>query len=68
MNLLKNEERISATDGIEYDIALGFYRNLEHKKDYIQSSATYNGKKVYVIFYDWRQDPLRRLADYFFSL
>ncbi|GAF96059.1 unnamed protein product, partial [marine sediment metagenome] len=64
---LKNEERISVTNAIESDIALEFYRNLEHKDNYKQSSVEYNGKKVYIIFYDWRQNPLRRLADYFYS-
>ena len=64
---LENELRISETDSIESEIALEFYRNLEHKDDYIQSVAEYNGKKVYIIFYDWRQNPLRHLANYFYK-
>jgi len=58
----KNEDRISATDAIESDIFLDFYKNLEHKDNYIQSIVGYREKKVYIIFYDWRQNPLRRLA------
>ena len=65
---LRNEERISATDAIEFDVFRDFYRNLEHKEKHIQSYAEYNGKKVCIVFYDWRQNPLQRLADYFFKM
>lgn len=63
----ENEERISATDAIEFDIFRDFYRNLEHKDNHIQSFAIYNGKKVWIVFYDWLQNPLRRLADYLYK-
>jgi len=63
----KNEERISVTDAIEFDIFMDFYKNLEHKSNYIQSIVGYNGKSVCIVFYDWRQNPLRRLADYFYK-
>ena len=61
---LKNKERISATNSIETDIFLDFYRNLEHKDKYIQSIVEYKGKKFYIRFYDWGRNPLRSLADY----
>ena len=64
---LKNEERISATDFIENEIALEFYRNLNHKDNYMWSRAKYNGKSIHIRFYDWRQNPLRKLADYFYK-
>ena len=54
-------------NAIESDITLEFYRNLEHKKNYMQSIVEYNGKKVCIVFYDWRQNSLRRLASYFYS-
>ena len=63
---LRNEERISATDCIEFDIFLDFYSNMEHKEDYIQSVIEYKGKKVYIRFYDWKQEPLHCLADYIY--
>lgn len=28
----------------------------------------YMKKKVYIVFYDWRQNPLRKLADYFYKI
>ena len=75
---LRNEERIIITDSIESDISMEFYRNLEYKKHddcysniypdgYMQSVVEHNGRGVYIIFYDWRQNPLRRLADYFYK-
>ena len=64
---LRNEERIIITDSIELDIFLDFYRNLEHKEKYSESIAEYNGNRAYIRFYDWRQNPLRKLADYFYK-
>jgi len=68
MGYIKNERRISETEAIEFNIFWNFCRNIEHKGNYIQSFAEYNGKKVYIIFYDWRQNPLWRLADYFYKM
>jgi len=65
--LFENEMRISATDSIELDIFMDFYKNLETKENYIQSVVEYKGKKVYIRFYDWRGNPLRHLADYFYK-
>lgn len=65
---LKNEERISTTDAIEFEIFGNFYRNLVHRKDFIQSVVRYKGKKVTIVFYDWRGNPLHKLADYFYKI
>ena len=62
----EEERRKIEVRGIEFDIFLDFYSNMEHKEDYIQSVIEYKGKKVYIRFYDWKQEPLRCLADYIY--
>ena len=64
---LKNEERISTTNAIEFDITFEFYRNLKHRDNFMQSIVKYRGKNVYIIFYHWEQNPIRKLADYFYK-
>ena len=63
----KEQDRRSAVDGIEFDIFLDFYSNMEHKEKYIQSYVDYEGERTYIAFYDWRQKPLRCLADYIYK-
>jgi len=63
---LRNRARKNAVECIESNITLEFYRNLEHREDYIQSIVEHRGKKVYIRFYDWRQEPLRCLANYIY--
>jgi len=63
---LRNEERKSATNSIKFDIFLDFYSNMEHKEKYIQSYVDYKGKRTYIVFYDWKQEPLNQLANYIY--
>ena len=63
----KEERRRILVRGIESDIELDFYGNVEHKEKYIQSHVDYGGKRTYIAFYDWKQEPLHCLADYIYK-
>jgi hypothetical protein len=65
---LKNEERISATNSVEFDIFRSFYQNVIHEKNFLQSVVKYKGKKIVIVFSDWRDNPLHKLADYFYKI
>ena len=62
----EEEKRKIAVNGIELEILLDFYRNLEHQEKYMQSYIDYEGIRTYIVFYDWKQEPLRCLADYIY--
>ena len=63
----KEEERRSAVNSIEVDIFLDFYKNLEHKEKYMQSYVDYEGERTYIVFDDWKQEPLNKLANYIYK-
>jgi len=65
----EEEKRKIEVPSIELDIFLDFYRNLEHRENYIYSFVEYNGMKACVGFYDMRQatEALHKLANYLYK-